>query len=54
MSKLFTPRLTAPATNNKYWIHTTKGGVNSCLRINSTTGSVLPNCVGYIRLGPRV
>ena len=47
MAKQFTPRLTAPALNNKYYIHTSKGGVNQCLRINSTTGSCLPNCVGY-------
>lgn len=47
MSKLFTPRLTAPATNNKYFIHTSKGGYNSCILINKSTGSCLPNCVGY-------
>lgn len=47
MSKLFTPRLTAPATNNKYFIHTSKAGYNACILINKATGSCLPNCVGY-------
>ena len=47
MSKVFTPRLTAPALNNKYYISTKKGGLNECIVINKTTGSCLPNCVGY-------
>ncbi len=38
-------RLEEPSSNNKYWVHTTKGGLNSCLLINNN--SVLPNCVGY-------
>lgn len=41
----FVPRLTAPSTTDKYWIKSTKGGLNDCLEIRS--GSVLPNCVGY-------
>lgn len=43
----FKPRLTAPSTTNKYYIKTTHGGYNKCMLINKTTGSVIPNCVGY-------
>lgn len=39
------PRLNAPAAGNKYWIHTSGGGLNSCIRVSGK--SVLPNCVGY-------
>lgn len=41
----FTPRLTAPSTTDKYWRHTSKGGLNECIHISG--GSCLPNCVGY-------
>lgn len=41
----FTARLTAPAAADKYWIHTSKGGLNECILISGS--SVLPNCVGY-------
>ncbi|MCX4254701.1 MAG: CHAP domain-containing protein, partial [Bacilli bacterium] len=41
----FIPRLTAPSVNNKYWLHTSKGGLNDCILIGAK--SVLPNCVGY-------
>ena len=41
----FTPRLTAPDYNNPYYIHTSYGGLNSCIHISG--GSCLPNCVGY-------
>lgn len=41
----FVPRLTTPSVNNKYWIHTSKGGLNDCILIGAK--SVLPNCVGY-------
>lgn len=53
---IFSPRLHAPDTDNKYYIksgHTVGGvrGVNDCILGNSkgrpTSGSVLPNCVGY-------
>lgn len=44
MSK-FVPRLNAPSSTDKDWIHTSKGGYNSCIHIKN--GSVLPNCVGY-------
>ena len=47
MSKVFKPRLTAPALNNKYFISTKYGGLNECIVINRTTGSCLPNCVAW-------
>lgn len=43
----FEPRLISPSATDKYWISTSKGGLNECLVIDSKTGSVLPNCVGY-------
>ena len=46
----FTPRLTAPASNNSYYVHTSYGGLNSCIlgsNQSSYRGCVLPNCVGY-------
>lgn len=43
----FKPRLTAPSTTDKHWIQRDKGGYNRCIVIDSKTGSVLPNCVGY-------
>lgn len=44
---IFTPRLTPPAVNDKKFIHYSKGGYNTCIKIDQQTGSVLPNCVGY-------
>lgn len=44
MSK-YIPRLTAPGTDDKNWIHINYGGYNSCLYIGNK--SCLPNCVGY-------
>lgn len=41
----FTPRLTAPPTTDKHFLHTSKGGLNECIHISG--GSCLPNCVGY-------
>lgn len=41
----FKIRSTSPSTDNKYYKHTSAGGLNSCLKIGN--GSVLPNCVGY-------
>lgn len=41
----YVPRLSAPSTTDKNWIHTSAGGYNSCIEIKG--GSVLPNCVGY-------
>lgn len=43
----FTPRFKAPSQSDLHWIKTTHGGYNKCIVINSTTGSVLPNCTGY-------
>lgn len=43
----FIPRLTAPAKDDKRFIHYSKGGYNTCIMIDKNTGSVLPNCVGY-------
>ena len=41
----FSPRTTAPSSSDKYWIHTSAGGLNECIKVNGN--SVLPNCVGY-------
>lgn len=43
--EVFKPRLTAPTSSNKYYIHYSDGGYNYCIEISN--GSVLPNCVGY-------
>ena len=49
----FTPRHTAPVVaTNKYYRYPgyydgSINGVNDCLLINSSTGAVMPNCVGY-------
>lgn len=44
----YQPRLTAPSTSDKRWINTGYGGYNKCIVINSSTGSVLPDCTGYV------
>lgn len=44
----FIPRLSAPGAKDLNWISTRKGGRNHALIINSSTGSVLPNCTGYV------
>jgi surface antigen len=41
----FTARTEAPTAANKYWIHTSCGGRNACIKI--TGSSCIPNCVGY-------
>lgn len=41
----YTPRLKAPSTTNKNYLHYSKGGYNHCIHIKN--GSCLPNCVGY-------
>ena len=43
----FVARKDKPKSDNKFYIHTSFGGVNSCILRNKKTGSVLPNCVGY-------
>ena len=42
----FEKRSTAPSNDNLYYIKTTNGGYNKCIKIQSN-GSVLPNCTGY-------
>lgn len=46
MAVKFIPRLTAPAKDNKFFINYSRGGYNTAIIMDST-GSVLPNCVGY-------
>lgn len=41
----YKPRLSAPSTTDKNWIHYSNGGYNYCIEIKN--GSCLPNCVGY-------
>ncbi len=43
----FEPRLTAPSSDDEWWIHQSYGGKNLCIIINSSNGSVLANCTGY-------
>lgn len=43
----YTPRTTEPSATDKHWIKTTHGGLNECILMNTATGSVLSNCVGY-------
>ena len=42
---VWVPRLKAPSTTDKNWIHYTAGGYNYCIKIYGN--SCLPNCVGY-------
>lgn len=46
----FRPRTTAPDPYDLLWISHAQqyGGYNRCIVINSATGSVLPNCTGYV------
>lgn len=43
----FKPRMTAPSSGDKHWIHYTKGGYATACMINEKNGDVLANCVGY-------
>ena len=43
----FTSRLISPSKTDKRFINYRNGGYNTCIIINQSTGSVLPNCVGY-------
>lgn len=43
----FTSRLISPSKTDKRFINYRNGGYNTCIIINHSTGSVLPNCVGY-------
>lgn len=47
MSVVYNPRYEAPSEDNLNYIKSTYGGYNLCIVINVTTGSVIPNCVGY-------
>ena len=38
-------RTSRPVSDNKYYIHTSAGGYNKCIKVEGN--SVLPNCVGY-------
>lgn len=42
---IYEPRLKAPSTSDKNYLHYTKGGYNYAIEI--ANGSCLPNCVGY-------
>lgn len=41
----FTARTSAPSASSRYWIHTSAGGLNECIKVSGK--SVLPNCTGY-------
>lgn len=44
----YVPRLTPPDPSDPLWINTGYGGYNRCIVRNTATGSVLPNCTGYV------
>ena len=44
----FIPRLSAPGDKDLNWINVKYGGRNHAMVINKSTGSVLPNCTGYV------
>lgn len=46
----YTPRTTPPDPYDLRWISDDAqyGGYNRCIVINTATGSVLPNCTGYV------
>ena len=44
----FEPRLKAPAYNDKHWMHTSKGGYNSCILIK---GIISTSKLRRIRMG---
>lgn len=49
MAVQYQRRRSSPSTTNKFYIKRDKPyyGYNRCMLINSSNGSVLPNCVGY-------
>ena len=49
ITQVFTERLEAPSSTNRYYIKKNSdfNGYNLCIIINENTGSVLPNCTGY-------
>lgn len=42
---IYSPRLSAPSTTDKNYLHYSAGGYNYCIEIKND--SCLPNCVGY-------
>ena len=45
---VYSPRISAPKDDDALYINMNfSGGQNPCTAIDNTTGSVLPNCVGY-------
>lgn len=44
----YQPRLTPPDPTDPLWINTGYGGYNKCIVRDINTGSVLPNCTGYV------
>ena len=47
----FSPRTTAPDTGNRYYKHTSYGGLNECILGSNQSnykGCAIPNCVGYV------
>ena len=44
---MFKPITTAPSANDPHWINVQYGGLNKCIVIDKSNGSVLPNCTGF-------
>lgn len=44
---LFVSRTVAPLKGDKFYTHYRNGGYNTCIVLDSNSGDVLPNCVGY-------
>jgi len=44
----FRPRLTPPEVGDPLWTNVNYGGYNRCIVRDFDTGSVLPNCTGYV------
>lgn len=49
MAREYIRRTTGPSSTNRFYIKRERpyNGYNRCMLINSSTGSVLPNCTGY-------
>jgi hypothetical protein len=45
MQQVFYPRTSTPNPDDKFWKHSTMGGLNECILVKPP--STLPNCVGY-------
>lgn len=44
----YVPRLYAPGYSDLHWINVKYGGYNKCIVVDSSSGSVIPNCTGYV------